>query len=82
MSRRSCASSARWTSARPAPAARLHQQLLTDLLAERLASRRFRQNPRGVKRKMSKYLLKTPRGTAPPAPPAQRDFPAIRILGP
>jgi len=66
----------------PARASCLHEQLLTELLAERLPPRRFRQNPRGVKRKMSKYLLKAPRCTAPPTSPAPRVFPAIRILGP
>ena len=61
---------------------RLQAQLLTDLLAERLPARRPRCNPRVVKRKMSKYLLKAPRGTAPAAPPAPRGAPTIRILGP
>ena len=48
---------------RPARAHRCQAQLLTDLLAERLPVRRSRRNPRVVKRKLSKYLLKTARGT-------------------
>ena len=67
---------------RPERAHRCQAQLLTDLLAERLPVRRSRRNPRGVKRKMSKYLLTAPRGTAPVAPPTPCGSPAIRILGP
>lgn len=38
----------------------LYARLLNDLAAKRLSDRRFRTNPRVVKRKMSKFLLKRP----------------------
>jgi hypothetical protein len=67
---------------RPERSHRFQEQLLKELLGEQLPVRRPRQNPRGVKRKMSKYLLKAPRCTATAAPPARLGAPVIRILGP
>jgi len=43
--------------------------VLDEILEERVESSRGRQNPRGVKRKMSNFPLR-PRG-APPLPPRQ-----------
>lgn len=44
----------------PAMRVQLYDRLLRDLAAERLPERRCRSNPRVVKRKMSKFLLKRP----------------------
>ena len=46
-----------------------HERVLEEILQERVAPRRGCRNPRGVKRKMSKFPLR-PRG-APPLPPMQ-----------
>ena len=52
----------------PTDHARLYQRLLHDIAACRLPPRARRNNPRVVKRKMSKFALK--RGK--PAPPSQQ----------
>jgi hypothetical protein len=44
-----------------------HEQVLDEILHERVASRRGRRNPRGVKRKMSKWPLR-PRHLKPQPP--------------
>jgi hypothetical protein len=44
----------------PTMRAQLYDRLLRDLAAERLPERRPRNNPRVVKRKMSKFQLKRP----------------------
>ena len=54
-----------------------HTAVLDEILQERVVSRRNRRNPRGVKRKMSKFPLR-PRGHAPPPRVNIRD--AIRIV--
>lgn len=56
---------------------RFHERVLEEILQERVAPRRGRRNPRGVKRKMSNFNLR-PRH----AKPLKRiDFgKAIRIL--
>ena len=41
-----------------------HERVLDEILQERVAPRRGRSNPRGVKRKMSNFPLR-PRGVAP-----------------
>ena len=46
-----------------------HERVLDEILQERVAPRRGRRNPRGLKRKMSKFPLR-PRG-APPLPRVQ-----------
>ena len=46
-----------------------HERVLDEILQERVAPRRGRRNPRGVKRKMSNFPLR-PRG-APPLPRVQ-----------
>jgi hypothetical protein len=38
-----------------------HEAVLVEILEERVVKRKYRQNPRGVKRKMSSYSLR-PRG--------------------
>jgi Insertion element 4 transposase N-terminal len=53
-----------------------------ELATERLPPRRPREYPRVVKRKMSKYLLNPPHGTAPPAPHPSPLPPPNRILRP
>jgi len=54
----------------------LHEEVLDEILEERVASSRGRQVPRGVKRKMSSYPLR-PRT---PQPTTHIDFSAaIRI---
>ena len=54
-----------------------HESVLQEILEERVASRRGRQVPRGVKRKMSGYRLR-PRT---PQPTTRIDFTAaIRIV--
>jgi hypothetical protein len=57
---------------------RLYTRLLHDLVARRLPERRFRCNPRGVKRKMSKFPLKRPGQT--PAPPPIPPFRQVVAL--
>ena len=42
----------------------LHEKILAEILDERVVSSRNRINPRGVKRKMSKYALR-PRNRQP-----------------
>lgn len=44
-----------------------HEAVLEEILQERVVSSRNRKCPRGVKRKMSKYLLR-PCGSKPSAP--------------
>ncbi|HYN79890.1 MAG TPA: hypothetical protein VES88_00195, partial [Gemmatimonadaceae bacterium] len=53
-----------------------HERVLEEILQERVASRRGRRNPRGVKRKMSNFPL---RRHAKPTPPVSIKK-AIRIL--
>jgi len=52
----------------PTDHARLYQRLLHDIAACRLPPRARRNNPRVVKRKMSKFALKRSK----PAPPSQQ----------
>jgi hypothetical protein len=47
---------------------RLYRRLLNDIAAGRLPKRRFRSNPRVVKRKMSKFLKKRPEHEHPQQP--------------
>lgn len=54
-----------------------HDSVLEEILQERVASRRGRRNPRGVKRKMSNFPLR-PRA-AEPLPPVNIKK-AIRIV--
>lgn len=54
-----------------------HERMLDEILQERVAARRGRRNPRGVKRKMSNFPLR-PRD-AEPLPPI-RIKKAIRII--
>jgi hypothetical protein len=54
-----------------------HDNVLDEILQERLAPRRHRRNMRGVKRKMSNFPLR-PRNDKPPPPVNIQN--AIRIL--
>ena len=54
-----------------------HERVLEEILQERVACRRGRRNPRGVKRKMSNFPLR--RRRAKPLPPIKIEK-AIRIL--
>ena len=60
----------------PQDCAAFHRALLIELLDERVASSRTRQNPRGAKRKMSNYPLR-PRHPWPTRRPAI----AVSIVG-
>lgn len=53
-----------------------HDAVLEELLEERVVSSRQRWNPRGVKRKMSNYPLRSGKGKKHPVPIQDR----IRIL--
>jgi hypothetical protein len=54
-----------------------HERVLEEILQERVACRRGRRNPRGVKRKMSNFPLR--RRRAKSLPPIKIEK-AIRIL--
>jgi len=61
----------------PAKRRTFHSQVLDEILQERVVSSRNRRNFRGVKRKMSNFLLR-PRQTTPLPPINIRK--AIRII--
>jgi hypothetical protein len=44
-----------------------HERVLEEILQERVACRRGRRNPRGVKRKMSNFPLRRRAKSLPPA---------------
>jgi hypothetical protein len=54
-----------------------HERVLQEILQERVACRRGRRNPRGVKRKMSNFPLRPRR--AKPLPPIDINK-AIKII--
>ena len=56
-----------------------HEYAITEILAERLPSRRLRTNPRVIKRKMSNWPVKRPEHRNP-AKPTKRAEDAISIL--
>src|SRR5260370_32237212 len=54
-----------------------HERVLDEILQERVVSSRHRRNPRGVKRKMSNFPLRSRKAKPPPPLHIQK---AIQIL--
>jgi hypothetical protein len=60
----------------------LHERLQADLLAGQLPARRLRTNPRVVKRKRSKFLLKREQHRHPTQPLAERFVEVVCVIPP